>query len=92
EDQGSFHIGKTAVTQQRDSRYHAITVTLGAKLCRHHFQVYQGGPQTETTLRGLEAVGDSQHADTHSLVALSQPHGTVDQLHKGIVDGKAHAV
>ena len=31
-------------------------------------------------------------ADTHSAIALNHPHGTTHQLHKSIVDDKAHAV
>lgn len=92
EGQGTFHIGKTAVTQGRDSHYASTAVSFGAKLSRHNWEVYQTGEQTTTKLYGLGAIADSQHNDTHSLVALNHPHGTVEQLHKCIVDGKAHCV
>jgi Fe-S cluster assembly protein SufD len=54
--------------------------------------VYQTGAQTATNLYGLSEIAHSQLADTHSLIALSHPHGTAEQLHKCIVDDAAHGV
>lgn len=92
EGQGTFHIGKTVVTQARDSQYVGTAVDFGARLARHHWEIYQTGEQTTTRLNGLAAIAGNQQADTHSLVALSHPHGLVEQGHKAIVDGRAHSV
>ena len=92
EASAAFHIGKTAVSQARDSRYRCTALTLGAAISRHHLEVYQNGPKTETMLNGLTAIRNQQLADTHSLIALAHPHGTAQQLHKNIVDDRAHAV
>lgn len=92
EGAGTFHIGKTVVTQARDSQYVGTAVDFGARLARHNWEIYQTGEQTTTKLYGLAAIAASQQADTHSLVALSHPHGTVEQEHKAIVDGRAHSV
>ncbi|WP_225885375.1 Fe-S cluster assembly protein SufD [Leptolyngbya sp. KIOST-1] len=92
EGEGTFHIGKTAVTQARDSQYIGTAVDFGARLARHHWEVYQTGEQTTTRIHSLGAIARHQHADTHSLVALSYPHGTVEQQHKAIVDDQAHSV
>ncbi|MEM1252440.1 MAG: Fe-S cluster assembly protein SufD [Cyanobacteria bacterium P01_H01_bin.21] len=88
----TVHIGKTAVSQARDSRYQATAINLGASISRHNLEVYQAGPQTETTLNGLTAIGNQQLADTHSLIALSHPHGSAAQLQKNIMDDRAHGV
>ncbi|MBD2528322.1 Fe-S cluster assembly protein SufD [Nostoc flagelliforme FACHB-838] len=87
-----FHIGKTAVTQARDSRYTCHAITLGAKLSRHNLEILQTGEQTQTTLNGLTIISGKQLSDTHSAIALNYPHGTSDQLHKCIVGDRAHAV
>jgi len=92
EGQGIFHLGKTAVSQGRDSHYDHVSVTLGGRLCRHHLEVYQSGEQTTTRLYGLDAIAQHQTADTHSLIALNHPHGNAEQLHKAIIDGHAHAI
>ena len=92
EGAGTFHIGKTAITQGRDSQYVSVSLSLGARLARHNLEVYQTGAQTDTKLYGLAAIAGTQLTDTHSLIALNHPHGTADQLHKCIVDEQAHAV
>jgi Fe-S cluster assembly protein SufD len=92
DSQAAFHIGKTAVTQARDARYTGTAINLGAALARHNLEVYQTGEQTETTLNGLSYLQGQQVADTHSLISYTKPHGTSNQVHKCIVDDKAHAV
>jgi Fe-S cluster assembly protein SufD len=92
EGEGTVHIGKTVVTQGRDSQYTGTAAGFGARLCRHHWEVYQTGEQTTTRLYGLGAIAANQHTDTHSLVALNHPYGQVEQIHKAIVDGTAHSV
>ncbi|WP_421654480.1 Fe-S cluster assembly protein SufD [Leptothermofonsia sp. ETS-13] len=90
--EAAFHIGKTAVSQARDSRYTCNAISYGARLSRHHLEIYQTGEQTETTLNGLTLIAGEQVADTHSAIAFTKPYGTSHQIHKCIVDDRAHAV
>ena len=92
ESAASYHIGKTAVSQERDSHYSINEINLGAKLLRHNPEICQQGEQTETNLNGLTVATEEQTSDTHSIVALSKPHGTTNQLHKCIVSDRAHTV
>lgn len=88
----AWQIANTLVKQARDSRYHLVEISLGARLSRHNLHVEQEGEQTESHLRGLTLVGEKQLADTHSLVNLQYPHGNTSQLHKCIVDDAASVV
>jgi Fe-S cluster assembly protein SufD len=88
----AFHIGKTAVSQARDSRYSCTAIHLGGQLSRHHLEIYQTGEQTDTKLNGLTVLDRDRVGDTHSLIALSKPYGTVDQVNKTISSDRAHAV
>ena len=88
----SFHLAKTAVTQGQNSRYTINEVSLGSKLYRHTLHIQQEGEQTETYLNGLTMLQGRQQADTHSEVSLTKPHGTVNQLHKYIVDDSGRGV
>lgn len=88
----AFHIGKTAVSQARTSRYTCTAISLGAKLARHHLEIYQTGEQTETTLNGLTVLRGEQLGDTHSTIALTKPYSTTRQIQKNIVDDRGHAV
>lgn len=88
----AFHVGKTVVSQARDSRYTCNAISLGAHLSRHNLEVYQAGEQTETTLNGLTMLDGEQVGDTHSTIAFTKPHGTSHQVHKCVVSDRAHAV
>lgn len=88
----AFHVGKTAVTQARDSRYTCHAFSCGGRLSRHNLEIFQTGEQTQTTLNGLTLIFGNQLADTHSAIALNYPHGSSRQLHKCIVGDRAHAV
>ncbi|OLP19039.1 Fe-S cluster assembly protein SufD [Leptolyngbya sp. 'hensonii'] len=88
----SFHIGKTVVTQERDSHFTGTAVSLGAHLSRHNLEIYQTGEQTETILNGLTLISGEQVADTHSEIIYSKPQGRSRQVHKCIVGDRAHAI
>ncbi|MDJ0597723.1 MAG: Fe-S cluster assembly protein SufD [Crocosphaera sp.] len=88
----SFHIGKTAITQNQDSDYTCNEVNLGSKVSRHTLQIWQNGAQTESHLNGLTMIDNEQVADTHTAVCLNHPYGVTHQLHKCIIDGNGHGV
>jgi len=87
-----FHIAQTMVNQAKNSRYTINEISLGGKLYRHNLQVNQEGEQTETYLHGLTMLQGKQLGDTHSEVNLNHPYGTVNQLHKYILDDGGHGV
>lgn len=88
----AFHVGKTAVSQARTSRYTCTAVSFGAQLSRHNLEVYQTGEQTETVLNGLTVLRGEQTGDTHSTIAFTKPYGMSRQLHKCIIDDRAHGI
>lgn len=92
ESESSYHIGKTAISQARDSHYTINEINLGAKLFRHNPEVWQQGGQTESNLNGLTVATGEQTSDTHSIIALTKPYGVTNQLHKCIVSDRAHTV
>jgi Fe-S cluster assembly protein SufD len=87
-----FHIGKTAVSQARDSRYHCQAISLGGSISRHNLEVHLTGEQTETHLHGLTLAMGEQLADTHSNLVFNCPHGSSNQVHKCVVGDRAKAV
>jgi Fe-S cluster assembly protein SufD len=92
EDITAIHIGKTVISQSEHSCYTGNSIDFGAKLSRHNWEVFQIGAQTETNLNGLAMVNGEQESDTHSTIALTKPHGVTNQLHKCIIDDRAHAI
>lgn len=92
ESAGAFHIANGAVSLGRGSRYHAVSIALGARISRHNLRVRLAAEGAECAIDGLALIGGKQLADTHTLIDHALPHGTSRQLHKCIVDGSARAV
>ncbi len=92
EDITAIHIGKTVISQSQHSHYTGNSIDFGAQLSRHNWEICQIGAQTETNLNSLAMINGVQESDTHSTIALTKPHGITNQLHKCIVDDRAHAI
>ncbi|NCO75263.1 MAG: Fe-S cluster assembly protein SufD [Cyanobacteria bacterium] len=87
-----FHIAKTTAFQDKNSHYTINEVSLGGKFYRHNLHIQQQGEETQTNLNGLTMLQGKQMGDTHSEVSLTKPHGTINQLHKFIIDDSGRGV
>jgi Fe-S cluster assembly protein SufD len=88
----AFHFTNCAVSLAHASRYHSVSVALGARISRHNLAVLLAAEGAECTIDGLALIGGQQLADTHTLIDHAMPQGVSRQLHKCIVDGAARAV
>ncbi len=87
-----FHVSTIQVQQNRDSAYSSFVLTLGAELSRTDLNVRIDGLGARCTLNGLYLVSGNQHTDHHTEIDHVRPHGTSQELYKGILDGKSRAV
>jgi Fe-S cluster assembly protein SufD len=88
----AFHFANCAVSLEHASRYHSVSVALGARISRHNLGVRLAAEGGECRIDGLALIGGAQLADTHTLIDHAMPQGVSRQLHKCIVDGAARAV
>jgi Fe-S cluster assembly protein SufD len=88
----AFHFANCAVSLEHASRYHSVSVALGARISRHNLGVLLAAEGAECSIDGLALIGGQQLADTHTLIDHAMPQGVSRQLHKCIVDGAARAV
>jgi Fe-S cluster assembly protein SufD len=88
----AFHFANCAVSLAHASRYHSVSVALGARISRHNLGALLGAEGAECSIDGLALIGGRQLADTHTLIDHAMPQGVSRQLHKCIVDGGARAV
>lgn len=88
----AFHLSRTVVNQARSARYRVHDINLGAALSRRNLDVFHSGEQVETLMNGLTMIQGKQVADTHSLIDYAKPYGSSRQLHKCIVDDRAHTI
>lgn len=88
----SSHIANTVFTQERDSSVNTMVLSLGGQLNRENtsFNLLDEGACAH--LYGLYVPFANQHIDHHTRVDHAKPHGFSQQVYKGIVGEKGHAV
>jgi Fe-S cluster assembly protein SufD len=88
----ALHVSRPIAYVEKNSEYHSYTITLGAKLSRNEPRVVQEDEEVDFTLDGLVLIDGDQIADTHSVMDHRFSHGNSHQLHKVVVNGKAHSI
>jgi Fe-S cluster assembly protein SufD len=92
ESDAAFHIGTTSVALQRDASFLSTSLSKGARIARNGLSVLLDGPGSSCVLKGLYTTSGTQHIDNHIDVDHAKPHGSSDQLYKGVLDGSSRAV
>lgn len=88
----AIHVSRPIAYVEKNSEYHSYTITLGAKLTRNEPRVIQEDEEVDFTLDGLVLIDGEQIADTHSVMDHRFSHAESHQLHKVVVNGKAHSI
>lgn len=88
----AVHVSRPIAYVEKNSEYHSYTITLGAKLSRNEPRVVQEDEEVDFTLDGLVLIDGEQIADTHSVMDHRFSHAESHQLHKVVVNGKAHSI
>ncbi|WP_234572906.1 Fe-S cluster assembly protein SufD [Rhodohalobacter sp. 614A] len=88
----AVHVARPITYVEKNSEYHSYTITLGAKLSRNEPRVIQEDEEVDFTVDGLVLIDGEQIADTHSVMDHRFSHAESHQLHKVVVNGKAHSI
>ena len=86
------HISRPIAMLDKNAEYHSYTICLGAKLFRNDPRVIQNAEEVDFTVDGLVLIDGEQIADTHSIMDHRFAHGNSHQLHKVVVNDKAHSI
>lgn len=92
ENDKAYQVCNTYAYQARDSKFTINTATLGGSIVRNKLHIKLDAENCETHLYGLYLADDKQLIDNHTAVFHARPHSNSNQLYKGIISGKAHAV
>lgn len=92
ENENSFQINKTAVHQERNSRFTTYTITLGGKIVRNDLNPVLDGEGIESNMFGLYITDGEQHVDNHTTIDHAKPNCNSNELYKGVLNGKSRAV
>jgi len=88
----AIHIARTAAFVAKHANYESYTITRGAKLSRNEPRISQRDEEVEFTVDGLVLIDGDQVSDTHSVMDHRFSHAESHQLHKCVINGKAHSV
>lgn len=92
ESQNSYRISSTEVHQERNSVYTSINIDLGGSLVRNNLNIRLDALNCEAHLYGFYLTSDKQHVDNHTLIDHAKPLCNSNELYKGVLSGKSHAV
>lgn len=88
----THQINTTRVTQKKDSRFTAVTVTKSGALVRNNLNFNITAPGCESNLLGIYFTSDSQHVDNHTLADHQMPMCNSHELYKGVMADRSTGV
>ncbi len=88
----AYSVQSTFVRQERDSRYSAVTVTLGGAFVRNNHNAVLGGENSEANYYGVALGSKRQLIDNHTLADHATPHCQSNELYKYILDERSTGV
>ncbi len=89
---GAYHTADVTARQGRDSTWHSVSISLGARLCRVDIRSLLAEPGAECAMDGLYMADGDRHVDHHTTVDHAAPHCTSREVYKGILGGRAAGV
>lgn len=92
EDESLSHVGAVHLNLHRDSRFHGFTIAEGSRLKRIDYQMNHCGQGAELKLDGVYLARNEQLVDYHTTIEHRVPHGTSQEVFRGIIGDKAKAV
>ena len=92
EARNAFHVGTTAVRQEKDSHFVSFSFATGADLSRINVYADLRGPGCGATLNGLYMLDGTQHCDHQTRIVHVEPNCYSRELYKGVLDDASHGV
>jgi Fe-S cluster assembly protein SufD len=85
ENDATWHVSNLVVRQERDARFASHVVTLGGRFVRNDLSALLAGEGAHCRMNGLYLGTGESLIDNHTHVDHAVPHGTSDQLYKGVL-------
>jgi len=92
ENDNSYHVGTTQVTQDKDSTFTGTTINLNGAIIRNNLNIILNARNCEAYIYGLYLLKGKQHVDNHTIVDHRKPDCYSNELYKGILDENATGV
>ncbi|MGH8293002.1 MAG: Fe-S cluster assembly protein SufD [Gammaproteobacteria bacterium] len=87
-----FHVSRVYVSQQERSRLATHIYNLGGQWVRNDARVRLEAPGASVHMSGLYLADRHRHVDNHTRIDHLAPHTASDELYRGIIRDRGHAV
>ena len=88
----TYYIGTTQANLYKDSTFHNATFSFNGDFVRNNLNIIMNDEGADTNLYGFYFLQDRDFVDNHTLIDHAKPNCTSNELYKGIMDDKSHAV
>ncbi|MCH8011816.1 MAG: Fe-S cluster assembly protein SufD [Candidatus Marinimicrobia bacterium] len=88
----AHHISNLHVNQDNASSVSLDSFIVGSSITRNDISAILNGEGADCKMNGLVLAKDSQHIDNHTILDHAKPHGTSNELFKGIYTDKARGI
>tara|TARA_Y100001936_G_scaffold221537_1_gene236628 strand:- start:6037 stop:7371 length:1335 start_codon:yes stop_codon:yes gene_type:complete len=92
ENEKTFHIATTRVSQELDSKFSSVSFATGASIGRNDILTHLEGQGSESDLKGIYITHGEQQQDHEISTNHKSPNCSSNQFYKGILSGKSRAV
>ncbi|MDG2243805.1 MAG: Fe-S cluster assembly protein SufD [Rhodospirillaceae bacterium] len=92
DDSDAFHLGRTAVSVEKNAKYDSFILSLGGGLVRREIKVRLEGDSAAATVDGAYGLSGNQHSDILSEILHLAPETVSNQMVKGVLAGDTRGV
>ncbi len=92
EGDSAFHLANMQIVAGHNTRFHDLTLTLGARVSRNEINVGFSGENADVTIAGASMLAGKQHGDTTLCITHSLPSSNSRQEFKTVLDDYARGI
>ena len=92
ENEATYNVSTTQVEVNENATFRSMAIDIGGRLTRNNLTVTMAGEGSNSDVRGAYLVTRDQHIDNQVIVDHLVGHNDMNELYKGILDGRARSV
>ncbi len=92
ENESTYNVSTTQVEVNENASFRSMAIDVGGRLTRNNLTIVMAGEGSNSDVRGAYVISRDQHVDNQVTVDHLVGHNDMNELYKGILDGRARSV
>ena len=92
ENESTYNVSTTHIEVKENATVRSMAIDVGGRLVRNNLNVLMAGEGGNSDVRGVYVISRDQHVDNQVIVDHLVGHNDMNELYKGILDGRARSV